>query len=635
MATRICISPCPNDTFLFESLVGKLLAEGGSVSFHDIAELNAFHSQAEGPDLIKVSCASAPLFLDRYRLLRCGGAFADAVGPLVLTGPAGGPPEVALPGRGTTAHLLWRKWAREQGMDQLVERFQRFDLIMPQLAAGAWSHGVVIHESRFTFADHGLSQVEDLGRYWHAKTGCPVPLGCVLGRADLGEAALGDLARNLTQGAREAMERPNPASAFVQSHAAELSEEVQVLHIRTYANARSLDCGEEGLQALRHLWSEAALVQESFPPRSMGILAGIGDSRLSPLDPESTRHHIPIAERMVRQNWSRREYIRADLYTTTTRPGLARKAVRSFRLRWSCWTLVVAVSLPVHAQEQIQKACLSVSPFRAVTTLKGSASPEQERDRVLEAWRRKGDSSWVIAAAGNCPDGLAVLDVFQRAEDVVSSPQGQSLRFHLEWRHLAGATDFFLPVARRALPEPAAVAGELQAAARQMFARMEIQTNPSALPFELRSGGGALSNLQSPGEFLVPPGPLSLVVHQGNFSRRLDTLLTPGSNLLLQVEFPTVRKILVQEDPQPVSTKRVTWPYWAATIASVAATVVVSWQEKSLHRTYDALGPTDSQEAFDASWREYRRANLLRNAGLGFTLVVAGSAAWMEWGRVH
>jgi len=107
MSFRLAISPCPNDTFLFEGLVEQVRAEGGSVQFLDIAELNALASLEDPPDVIKISCASAPLFLPRFRLLRCGGAFADAVGPLVLRHPQGTGQGVVLPGWRTTAHILW------------------------------------------------------------------------------------------------------------------------------------------------------------------------------------------------------------------------------------------------------------------------------------------------------------------------------------------------------------------------------------------------------------------------------------------------------------------------------------------------------------------------------------------------
>ncbi|MBK9578669.1 MAG: 1,4-dihydroxy-6-naphthoate synthase [Fibrobacterota bacterium] len=257
----LAISPCPNDTFLFESLVGDVRTAGGSVDFLDIAQLNALHDAPAGPDVVKVSCASAPLFHDRYRLLRCGGAFAKAVGPLVLHRPEISGVGVGLPGQGTTAHILWRMWCRSQGIDPHPEEFERFDRIPGRLAAGDWRRAVVIHESRFTFREAGLVEEADLGAFWDGSTGLPVPLGCVLIRRELGEGVARRVAQVLVEGAKNAMERQEPSTPFVREHAAEMSADIQALHIRTYANERSLDCGSDGLAALLRLWEEARAIR--------------------------------------------------------------------------------------------------------------------------------------------------------------------------------------------------------------------------------------------------------------------------------------------------------------------------------------------------------------------------------------
>lgn len=259
-ATRLAISPCPNDTFLFEGLVQKLSAQGGSTVFKDIAELNAFHDQPDPPDVIKISCASAPLFLDRYCLLRCGGAFADAVGPLVLRKPGGGKSasdKVALPGWRTSAHILWRLWRDRHGIGDLPEEFIRFDGIPRAVAQGRFERGVVIHESRFTYTDLGLDAEVDLGQYWDKLTGCPVPLGCLVVRKDRGEEFAREVAREIVTHARIAFARETPVTAFIAGHAAEMAEDVQRQHIAMYATRRSIDCGAEGLEALEILWDHA------------------------------------------------------------------------------------------------------------------------------------------------------------------------------------------------------------------------------------------------------------------------------------------------------------------------------------------------------------------------------------------
>ena len=79
--------------------------------------------------------------------------------------------KIALPGRLTTAALLLRLF--DHGLKNLV--YLPFDQIMPACRRGEVDAGVIIHESRFTFAEHGLSQVIDLGAWWEGETGIRFP----------------------------------------------------------------------------------------------------------------------------------------------------------------------------------------------------------------------------------------------------------------------------------------------------------------------------------------------------------------------------------------------------------------------------------------------------------------------------
>lgn len=283
---RIAISPCPNDTFIHEEFVREELAAGGQLDFLDIAELNALATNPDGPDLVKVSCAAAPRFLERYALLPAGGAFSQAVGPLaVRTGKCDDQPKtVGLPGPGTTAHLLWRLWRSTLGAPALHESFFRFDLLPDLCARGVIDVAVVIHESRFTFLDAGLQEVQDLGRFWDETTGLPVPLGCLMVRRDRGDAFATDTLERVRASLRSAWSRTEPTTAWIRKHAQEMSSDVQRQHIATYVNERSLDCGEDGLAAMARLWEVAR--------DHMGG-CGASDQRcLEALD-EARRHLIP------------------------------------------------------------------------------------------------------------------------------------------------------------------------------------------------------------------------------------------------------------------------------------------------------------------------------------------------------
>ena len=135
--------------------------------------------------------ARSPGSRDRYTLLRSGGALGRGCGPLVVAREAGLAAtqavsgRIAIPGWDTTAYLLLRLAAPALG--EVVEL--RYDEILDAVASGEVDAGLIIHESRFTYAEHGLVEVADLGAWWEAETGMPVPLAAICARADIGRRA--------------------------------------------------------------------------------------------------------------------------------------------------------------------------------------------------------------------------------------------------------------------------------------------------------------------------------------------------------------------------------------------------------------------------------------------------------------
>jgi 1,4-dihydroxy-6-naphthoate synthase len=76
---------------------------------------------------------------------------------------------IAIPGRETTAFLLLRLAAPALG--DVVEL--RYDRILDAVVCGEVDAGLIIHESRFTYGEHGLVAVADLGEWWEGETGLP------------------------------------------------------------------------------------------------------------------------------------------------------------------------------------------------------------------------------------------------------------------------------------------------------------------------------------------------------------------------------------------------------------------------------------------------------------------------------
>ena len=248
-------SPCPNDTFAFHALAHGLVSAPFRIRpvLLDIEELNRRAHTGEF-DLTKMSVGAFTSVGDRYRLLRSGAALGQGVGPLVvtrtplsLTDAVRG--RVAIPGRETTAYRLLRLAAPSVG--DVVE--MRYDRILQAVAQGDVDAGLIIHESRFTYAQHGLSRAADLGEWWENETGLPVPLACIRARADLDDVLVAAAERGIRDSVQYAFDNPEASRAYVREHAQEMSESVCAAHIALYVNAYSLDLGDDGLLAIERL----------------------------------------------------------------------------------------------------------------------------------------------------------------------------------------------------------------------------------------------------------------------------------------------------------------------------------------------------------------------------------------------
>lgn len=252
---RFGFSPCPNDTFAFHALVHGLVEAPFRVEpvLLDIEELNRRAHTGE-LELTKLSFGALAGVGDRYRLLGAGAALGFGCGPLVvarepidLSRAAAGP--IAVPGLQTTAFLLLRRFAPPAG--EVVEL--RYDRILGAVERGEVKAGLIIHESRFTYAEHGLVRVCDLGELWEEQTGLPVPLAGICARSDLDTATRAAAERAIRASVEYALGHPEASRDYVRVNAQELSEAVRRAHIELYVNDSSVDLGETGMQAIESL----------------------------------------------------------------------------------------------------------------------------------------------------------------------------------------------------------------------------------------------------------------------------------------------------------------------------------------------------------------------------------------------
>ena len=250
---RLAISPCPNDTFMFDAIVNKRIDLEGytfDVEYHDIEQLNERVLSGEA-EVSKCSTALLGAVGERYRLLDSGSALGRGNGPLLVRRKGDTTPirRIAVPGQYTTANALVGRLfpAIEERVPML------FSEIAKAVEAAEFDAGVLIHEGRFVYERRNLELVADLGLEWERRVGLPLPLGSIIISKSLGEEVARDMERLIRRSIECAFAHPELSREFIKSHAQELEDEVIDKHISLFVNDFSLTLGDEGRRAVEEL----------------------------------------------------------------------------------------------------------------------------------------------------------------------------------------------------------------------------------------------------------------------------------------------------------------------------------------------------------------------------------------------
>ncbi len=250
---KLCISPCPNDTFSFDAIVNKRIDLRGldfEVEYADIEELN-LGVLNDSPDISKISTALLPKIYDRYALLDSGSALGRGNGQLLVRRKGDVAPirSVAIPGEYTTANAMLKHFLPE--LTTLHPML--FSEIAEAVESGVVDAGVLIHEGRFVYQRRNLELVADLGALWEQQTALPLPLGAIVIRRDLGEDVRCKVESLLSESIRFAFANPGSSRAYIKEHAQELEDDVIERHIDLFVNEFSISLGEEGRRAVERL----------------------------------------------------------------------------------------------------------------------------------------------------------------------------------------------------------------------------------------------------------------------------------------------------------------------------------------------------------------------------------------------
>lgn len=253
MRLKLNISPCPNDTFMFDAIINRRIDLEGfefDVDYIDIEQLNQA-ALGRKADITKCSTALLPYILERYSLLDSGSALGRGNGPLLVRRSGDKTPirHVAVPGLYTTANSLINRL-----FPMIMKRTPMlFSEIAEAVEFGHFDAGVLIHEGRFVYERRNLELVADLGLEWERRMELPLPLGSIVVARDLGNDVAEKFDRLLRRSIEYAFAHPEASREFIKTHAQELEDSVIESHIKLFVNDFSLSLGEEGSRAVEQL----------------------------------------------------------------------------------------------------------------------------------------------------------------------------------------------------------------------------------------------------------------------------------------------------------------------------------------------------------------------------------------------
>jgi len=255
---RVAHSPDADDAFMFWAMAAGRIDTGDRRYVHELADIETLNRRALAGELevTAVSIHAYAHLSGRYALLAHGASIGDRYGPRVVArAPAPADPRatlagrtVAIPGTLTTAWLALQLY--QPAVRPVVVPFLEIE---DYVAAGKADAGLLIHEGQLTFGDRGLHLWADMGEWWHAETGLPLPLGGNVVRRDLGDELMRGVARDLKASIEYGLAHRAEALRHAQGFSRGLDTARTDRFIDMYVNTYTVDYGPAGRRAVAEL----------------------------------------------------------------------------------------------------------------------------------------------------------------------------------------------------------------------------------------------------------------------------------------------------------------------------------------------------------------------------------------------
>jgi 1,4-dihydroxy-6-naphthoate synthase len=267
MPISLAYSVDADDAFLFHALTMGAVDCRGLRFVHqrgDTAWLNALAASG-GADVVAISAGAYPAVAGEYLLLPHGASVGRGFGPVVVSRRPLAPSElagrrVAVPGLSTTAFLVLR--LIEPAVVPVVVPIAPFSAVFDALARGEVDAALLIHEGRLLYEQRGCVAVAELGQWWLAETGLPLPLGVNVVRRALGRQTIAVVSQVLRDAIAFALAHRREVIAAIAAEKrgdAALAEPALVdRYLAMYANDDSRATAPDVRRAIDVLFARAA-----------------------------------------------------------------------------------------------------------------------------------------------------------------------------------------------------------------------------------------------------------------------------------------------------------------------------------------------------------------------------------------
>jgi 1,4-dihydroxy-6-naphthoate synthase len=256
MEISIAHSPDSDDAFMFYGLATNKIRVPGYRFNHTLSDIETLNRRAREEafyDVTAISFHAYPYLQQNYALMGCGGSVGEGYGPMIVSSRKLelddlAKIKIAVPGTLTTAYLALKIF------NPAIETATvAFDRIIPEILAGNFDAGLIIHEGQLTYSSSGLYKVVDLGVWWRESTGLVLPLGGNAIRRSLGSNVHAIVSQALRDSIRHGLEHREQALEYAMQFARDLDSGQASRFVSMYVNERTLDYGADGREAIRKL----------------------------------------------------------------------------------------------------------------------------------------------------------------------------------------------------------------------------------------------------------------------------------------------------------------------------------------------------------------------------------------------